>query len=63
MPDISMCSGKDCKIRNQCYRYRAVPSEYRQAYFVESPYDPKTNKCRFFWQIEQGDYLRKADEI
>lgn len=31
MPDIAMCLNKDCTIRNNCYRFTAIPSE-RQAY-------------------------------
>jgi hypothetical protein len=32
MPDISMCSNRTCPQRNECYRFRAVPNPYRQAY-------------------------------
>jgi len=32
MPDIEMCLNKDCTIRNNCYRFTAIPSEYQQAY-------------------------------
>lgn len=32
MPDISMCSGKDCMSRNKCYRYRAIPNGDRQCW-------------------------------
>lgn len=32
MPDISMCKDKTCPSRASCYRYRARPSKYRQAY-------------------------------
>lgn len=31
MPDIAMCVNKSCHMREQCYRFRATPSE-RQAY-------------------------------
>lgn len=27
MPDISMCFGKDCDRREQCYRYMAKPNQ------------------------------------
>lgn len=40
MPDISMCTGKECPIKNTCYRYIARPSEYRQSYFMSPPYKP-----------------------
>jgi hypothetical protein len=32
MPDISMCMNKSCESRNNCFRYRATPNPYRQAY-------------------------------
>jgi hypothetical protein len=63
MPDISMCKGVDCKIRDKCYRYLAVPSEYVQSYFVESPYDPKKKTCRYFWEVEPQDRVRKVNDI
>lgn len=47
MPDITMCSGKDCPFRDQCYRYTAKPSEYQQAYFSEPPI--KDGKCDYYW--------------
>ena len=33
MPDITMCSTKDCKKKNECYRYLAKPSQL-QSYSV-----------------------------
>lgn len=35
MPDITMCKGSDCPQKLKCYRYTAVPSRYRQAYFSQ----------------------------
>ena len=32
MPDIAMCEGKDCPIKESCYRFTATPSDRRQAY-------------------------------
>ena len=32
MPDISMCQNKGCPLSSTCYRFQAVPSEYRQTY-------------------------------
>lgn len=32
MPDFTMCTNFDCPVRASCYRYLAVPSEYRQSY-------------------------------
>jgi len=54
MPDITMCKGTDCKLRDECYRYTAIPSEYRQSWFIEVPF--KNNECDEFmqkWKKEQ----------
>jgi hypothetical protein len=65
MADISMCKGEDCpeRLKTNCYRYRAVPGEYQQAYFVGSPYEPKKNTCVYFWEIQLGDRLRDLNDI
>lgn len=46
MPDISMCEGLHCPIKNKCYRFTATPNEPYQSYHTWSyRYD---NKCRGF---------------
>ena len=47
MADISMCTGKNCKMREKCYRFTAIPSEYWQSYFVRE--DEEVEKCHMFW--------------
>lgn len=32
MPDITMCLSKKCELSEICYRYRAIPTPYWQAY-------------------------------
>lgn len=54
MPDITMCSGKDCPFRDKCYRYTAEPDEYWQAYFSEPPI--KDGKCDYYWG-ENAQYI------
>ena len=39
MPDITMCCNCLCPIRKKCYRYRAVPDQYRQSW---CNFQPKT---------------------
>jgi hypothetical protein len=46
MPDITMCVGTGCPLKEKCYRYIAKPSEY-QYYFMEAPY--KDGKCDYYW--------------
>ncbi len=55
MPDISMCDDEKCHLKNKCYRFRAIPSEHRQSYFLQSP--RKDYECDYFCQIEKGDKL------
>ena len=50
MSDITQCEGGDCPLKETCYRFRAVPNEYRQSYFMEPPF--KDDKCDFYWKID-----------
>lgn len=60
MPDIAMCFGGECPLKMKCYRYRAIPSEFRQAYFYDPPYEGE--KCEHFHEI--GDRrVRGEDEV
>lgn len=56
MPDITCCTGGKCPKKEECYRFRAVPSE-RQSYFVEPPWE-RWHRCDFFWKVEAGDRLQ-----
>jgi len=38
MPDITMCKGGSCSIKEKCYRFKAFPSEFRQSYFKTAPF-------------------------
>lgn len=55
MPDISMCEGGSCPLKEECYRYRAKPN-YHQTYLVDIPYDPVSGKCEAFSSIV-GRYI------
>lgn len=43
MPDITMCNGEGCPVKESCYRFMAIANEYRQSYFLSSPI--KDGKC------------------
>lgn len=60
MPDITMCEGTGCIIKDNCYRYTAEPSEFRQAYFAEPPVD-KDGNCNHFWG--NPDFKEKQKEL
>lgn len=48
MPDMEMCHGTDCPLRDRCYRYTAEPS-FRQSYFSTPPI--KDGECEWFSRI------------
>ena len=48
MPDITMCKGNDCPLKENCYRYKAKPCEY-QSYFMEAPY--KDDDCSHYLEM------------
>lgn len=48
MPDIWICLGTDCPLRESCYRFTATPSDYRQSYFMKSPYDILIGGCNYW---------------
>lgn len=45
MADITMCQGIVCDMRNDCYRYRAIPSEAGQSW------------ADFYWHTGNCDYF------
>jgi hypothetical protein len=48
MPDIAMCTDKECHFHNHCLRFKSKPSA-QQSYFKESP--RINDVCEFFWEI------------
>ena len=63
MADISMCYGEDCPLKENCYRYKAIPNEFRQTMFFGSPM--KDGKCDQFWDMREkpkGYYSTKDDK-
>jgi hypothetical protein len=37
MPDITKCEGRQCELKETCYRYTSEPSKFRQSYFTSPP--------------------------
>jgi hypothetical protein len=52
MPDISMCKNEKCKLKEECYRFTATPSEFMQAYGVFNCKDKEVIDT-FFWKNEK----------
>lgn len=58
MPDIAMCSNKKCKLRESCYRFKAVPCEW-QSY---SSFKPIKGECSYFVKILKTDVIKQSNE-
>ena len=43
MPDITLCSGEGCGIKDTCVRWEGntPPNAYRQSYFLKPPFKAK----------------------
>lgn len=53
MPDITMCKGDYCPIKENCYRFMAKPDAY-QSYFQDLPYyidEKNIPKCEYFVEL------------
>jgi len=50
MPDITMCSGGKCPLKEKCYRHKAKPDRM-QSYFAKEPFIGKT--CEHFIEIQK----------
>jgi len=54
LPDISKCDGKNCPLKETCYRYTSIPSEFMQAWFSKAPYgEEKKEGCEYYWDDEE----------
>lgn len=49
MTDITLCDGKDCPLKDSCYRYLAKRDPWIQSFFLAAPYEEDTHKCKYFW--------------
>jgi hypothetical protein len=62
MADLAMCLNKECALSAQCYRFRAVPSEFRQAY---AGFEPEVKisgtKCSHFWPLTRARGALRSD--
>jgi len=44
-PDISMCRNTECTIKESCYRYTAIPSDYQAV----ANFKQVDGDCEYFW--------------
>ena len=52
MPDITMCSGEGCPMRELCWRFTAPPTPNRQSFFAEPPLKENDVDCDHYWPTE-----------
>ena len=57
MTDITKCDGKECTMKETCWRYKA-PKDYYQSYFTESPHNNKVDEanntiCEYYWKQDK----------
>ena len=50
MPDISMCDSKTCTLKENCYRYTAIPCDYQSYGSFEQN---KDGECDYYWANRQ----------
>lgn len=55
-----MCKGRNCPLKEKCYRYMAIPTEKRQSYFISVPF--QHNECNQFYPIE-GKRCRDDEKL
>ncbi len=51
MPDITMCKGGSCSIKETCYRFKVIPNPARQSYFSTPPFIIEKNSkidCKYY---------------
>ena len=62
-PDICMCPGERCAMREECFRFKArVGDEYAQSWFMRSPVEVVNSMptCEYFMGIapKEGKNVR-----
>lgn len=50
MSDITKCEGKDCPIKENCFRFTVKSNSMWQSYFMEVPYNKETKNCEFYYE-------------
>lgn len=58
MSDIAKCENESCPLKENCYRYTATPSEYRQSY-ANFQIDDESGECSGFW--DNFGYKKEKD--
>lgn len=59
MPDMTMCDGHGCPLKDKCYRYTAFASSY-QSWFLQAPIN-EDGTCDYFWNDEWKEKMKAKD--
>jgi hypothetical protein len=60
MADISMCTGLNCPLKENCYRHKATPGIW-QSYFTIPPYIKELEECDSFWEMKNNNADENTD--
>ena len=55
MAQTIKCNGRDCKLKESCYRYTAKNSR-NQAFFMMTPYNFKKDECEYYIENITSNY-------
>jgi len=61
MSDITKCTGKECPVKNKCYRFTAKSSDYMQSFFTIPPI--KEGKCDMYWGEKSESIFNQLKDI
>ena len=59
MADICKCIDAECPKARDCYRFRAISSEFRQAWFGGDRNE--AGECAYFWPVKEGHRVLPFD--
>lgn len=59
MPDITMCKGGKCPLKEKCLRFNSTPNPHRQSYFAKPPFEAKPD--RNLWICDCFIYEREGE--
>lgn len=62
MTDICKCRGRDCELREQCFRFLAE-DELMQSYSDFDSHRDDPAVCNSFWEVLTKDELEMLQEV
>jgi hypothetical protein len=62
MPDLTLCNNQGCPLKDDCYRYRALPNPKHQSYTRFEWMDKEMPSCDQFMCIRPNDKVKPLGE-